>query len=97
MVTICLWRKGYAATDPGFVFAGRGHVFDPNVEHRDWVVYTLHRAIKGACDRQCQVHGGAGSGRVAVQKWQLCLQGSDTRDKPWLGCALTMHFMAEPS
>ncbi|CAL8466520.1 g6056 [Coccomyxa elongata] len=61
--TVCLWRAGYAPTDPGYsVFVPEARVFDPfqwewnnDNDGEARMLLAIEAFKKGLCDRQCQL------------------------------------------
>lgn len=53
---ICLWRQGFAVTDPG---AGLTlpdvQMFDPGTEDRKGLMHKWISALEGECEEVCQV------------------------------------------
>ncbi len=64
--TICLWRAGFAPTDPGLsVFDPSARIFDPyqfewgsDKDGEKRILANLERSHKGECDWKCQVSKG---------------------------------------
>ena len=56
LLTICLWKAGYAHTDPGFsFFHPTVRMFDPGPEDSPGLLYAMTEALAGRCDPSCQV------------------------------------------
>ena len=56
LLTICLWKAGYAHTDPGFSFYHPTvRMFDPGPEDSPGLLYAMTEALSGRCDPSCQV------------------------------------------
>lgn len=56
LLTICLWKAGYAHTDPGFsFFHPTVRMFDPGPEDSPGLLYAMTEALGGRCDPSCQV------------------------------------------
>ena len=56
LLTICLWKAGYAHTDPGFSFYHPTvRMFDPGPENSPGLLYAMTEALSGRCDPSCQV------------------------------------------
>ncbi|EIE26267.1 hypothetical protein COCSUDRAFT_39407 [Coccomyxa subellipsoidea C-169] len=61
--TICLWRAGYAPTDPGYsVFNPEARIFDPfqwewgnDSDGEARIMRALEDSKSGSCDHQCQL------------------------------------------
>lgn len=55
-ITICLWKAGYAMTDPGWSFYHpEFRMFDAGPEDRQGVLMRLSKALDRKCDDTCQV------------------------------------------
>ncbi|KAK9822059.1 hypothetical protein WJX74_004369 [Apatococcus lobatus] len=56
LLTICLWKAGYAHTDPGFSFYHPTvRMFDPGPEDSPGLLYAMTEALSGRCDPSCQL------------------------------------------
>ncbi|KAK9867583.1 hypothetical protein WJX84_007677 [Apatococcus fuscideae] len=56
LLTICLWKAGYAHTDPGFsFFHPTVRMFDPGPEDSPGLLYAMTEALAGRCDPSCQL------------------------------------------
>lgn len=52
----CLWRAGYAITDPGFSFYHPElRMFDPVSQEGRQLLYAFTEGLSGGCDSSCQV------------------------------------------
>ena len=53
---ICLWRQGFAVTDPGpGLTLPDVQMFDPGTEDRKGLMHKWISAVQGECDEVCQV------------------------------------------
>ena len=53
---ICLWRQGFAVTDPGpGLTLPDVQMFDPGTEDRKGLMHRWISALEGECDEVCQV------------------------------------------
>ena len=53
---ICLWRQGFAVTDPGpGLTLPDVQMFDPGTEDRKGLMHKWISALEGECDEVCQV------------------------------------------
>ena len=53
---ICLWRQGFAVTDPGPGLTQPDvQMFDPGTEDRKGLMHKWISAVEGECDEVCQV------------------------------------------
>ena len=53
---ICLWRQGFAVTDPGpGLTMPDVQMFDPGTEDRKGLMHRWISALEGECDEVCQV------------------------------------------
>ena len=62
----CLWKAGYAITDPGFSFYHPElRMFDPVSQEGRQLLYAFTEGLSGGCDDSCQVcHIALGFGLV---------------------------------
>ena len=52
----CLWKAGYAITDPGFSFYHPElRMFDPVSQEGRQLLYAFTEGLSGGCDDSCQV------------------------------------------
>lgn len=52
----CLWKAGYAVTDPGYSFYHPElRMFDPVSQEGRQLLYAFTEGLSGACDGSCQV------------------------------------------
>lgn len=74
--TVCLWRAGYAPTDPGYsVFVPEARVFDPfqwewnnDNDGEARMLLAIEASKKGLCERQCQVQTPSCPGRIVASR-----------------------------
>lgn len=53
----CLWRAGYAITDPGYSFYHPElRMFDPVSQEGRQLLYAFTEGLSGGCDASCQVN-----------------------------------------
>lgn len=53
----CLWKAGYAISDPGFSFYHPElRMFDPVSQEGRQLLYAFTEGLSGGCDDSCQVH-----------------------------------------
>ena len=52
----CLWKAGYAVSDPGFSFYHPElRMFDPVSQEGRQLLYAFTEGLSGGCDASCQV------------------------------------------
>ena len=57
----CLWKAGYAISDPGFSFYHPElRMFDPVSQEGRQLLYAFTEGLSGGCDDSCQVHSHSG-------------------------------------
>ncbi len=58
LLVVCLWKAGYAISDPGFSFYHPElRMFDPVSQEGRQLLYAFTEGLSGGCDASCQVHG----------------------------------------
>lgn len=56
LLMACLWKAGYAITDPGFSFYHPElRMFDPVSQEGRQLLYAFTEGLSGGCDDSCQV------------------------------------------
>lgn len=56
LLMACLWKAGYAVTDPGFSFYHpEMRMFDPVSQEGRQLMYAFTEGLSGGCDASCQV------------------------------------------
>ena len=56
LLMACLWKAGYAVTDPGFSFYHPElRMFDPVSQEGRQLLYAFTEGLSGGCDPSCQV------------------------------------------
>lgn len=56
LLMACLWKAGYAITDPGFSFYHPElRMFDPVSQEGRQLLYAFTEGLSGGCDESCQV------------------------------------------
>lgn len=56
LLMACLWKAGYAMTDPGFSFYHPElRMFDPVSQEGRQLLYAFTEGLSGGCDASCQV------------------------------------------
>lgn len=56
LLMACLWKAGYAVTDPGFSFYHPElRMFDPISQEGRQLLYAFTEGLSGGCDSSCQV------------------------------------------
>ena len=74
LLMACLWKAGYAVTDPGFSFYHPElRMFDPVSQEGRQLLYAFTEGLSGGCDASCQVppllslgYRGGGEGLTAL-------------------------------
>ena len=56
LLMACLWKAGYAISDPGFSFYHPElRMFDPVSQEGRQLLYAFTEGLSGGCDDSCQV------------------------------------------
>ena len=57
LLMACLWKAGYAISDPGVSFYHPElRMFDPVSQEGRQLLYAFTEGLSGGCDDSCQVH-----------------------------------------
>ena len=77
----CLWKAGYAVTDPGFSFYHPElRMFDPVSQEGRQLLYAFTEGLSGACDGSCQVCVSVSAGFVTLlfRTYPTCYTGKES-------------------